>query len=56
MSLNATPFAQSFFHGAKANLKTGDLITPWIRLQSSGPATRRLHLSDIYARRGRLGR
>ena len=28
MSLNATPFAQSFFHGAKANLKTGDLITP----------------------------
>jgi hypothetical protein len=26
--MTATPFAQSFFHGAKADLKEGDLIGP----------------------------
>jgi len=26
--MTATPFAQSFFHGAKADLKAGDLIAP----------------------------
>jgi len=25
-SQNATPFAQTYFHGTKANLKVGDLI------------------------------
>lgn len=27
-NLNATPFAQTYFHGTKANLQLGDLITP----------------------------
>ena len=31
MTTAATPFAQSFFHGAKADLKEGDLIGPGYR-------------------------
>ena len=27
-NLNATPFAQTYFHGTKANLQLGDLIAP----------------------------
>lgn len=27
-NLNATPFAQTYFHGTKADLKIGELITP----------------------------